>query len=155
MQTNHNHVEKHLKHKCKNYGCYMKLCGKWSQKQPNIEQSFECNYFSFFSFFRWLSQVWYSPFPAHFLHCCSLFHSLQPVPHVLLCSQCRSQGCTLPSCRDRGGRGSQSHGHGPLLPLGAVDLSLVRLCPVLCAGEQQLRKTIQKRCFCNAVICLG
>lgn len=55
MQTNHKHLEKHFKHKCKNYRCYMKLCGKWSRIQPSIEQTVECNYFSSFSFLGCLS----------------------------------------------------------------------------------------------------
>lgn len=151
MQTNHNHLEKHFKHKCKNYRCYTKLCGKWARTQPSVEQTVECNYFSSFSLLG--CDVPHSQFT-----CCTA------APLCIACSPSLvfrfvySAGARAAHCLPAGAEVAELPApwpQSPPGPLGAVGLSLVRLCPVLCAEEQQLGKAIQKRCFCNGVISLG
>lgn len=156
MQTNHSHLEKHLEHKRKNYRCFMKLCGKWFQIRPSIEQSFECNYFSSFSFLEWLSAR--CNIPHSQLICCTA---------APLCTACSP---SLVSCLVHSAGARAAHRLPAGTEVAELPSPMATVPPgpwelwdclwwgsarVLCAGGQQLGKTIQKRCFCNAVIGLG
>jgi len=109
MQTNHSHLEKHLEHKRKNYRCYMKLCGKWFQIRLSIEQSFECNYFSSFSFLSGSQPGAIFPIPSSFAalllpfaqpavppSCPALFTVQEPELHIAFLQGQRWQSSPAP-----------------------------------------------------------